>query len=182
MKSVVDEMLEAKIPYDAQYGDIDYMYLQRDFTYDPVAFEGFPQFVRDLQDNHKMHYIVILDPAIQNSLTPNGELFTQEQYEAFYTGNEALNYNGQKGIWIRDANGDPVQAEVWPGPTYFPDYTDLENTGKWWTDECRKFYDDTGVHYNALWIDMNEPANFQTDNAALTVCRFFEAPHLFFIL
>jgi alpha-glucosidase (family GH31 glycosyl hydrolase) len=36
MESVVDDMIAAKIPYDAQYGDIDYMYSKRDFTYDPV--------------------------------------------------------------------------------------------------------------------------------------------------
>ena len=171
MESVVNEMLEAKIPYDAQYGDIDYMDRKRDFTYDPVAFKGFPEFVQNLQETNKMHYIVILDPAIQNSLTPNGELLTQEEYEAFYTGNEAMNHNGEKGIWVRDAEGNPVQAEVWPGPTYFPDFTDVEHTGNWWTEECSKFYNDTGVHYNALWIDMNEPANFQTDSGALTVSR-----------
>ena len=61
-----------------------------------------------------------------------------------------------------------MKAEVWPGPTYFPDFTDLEFTGKWWTDECKKFYD-LGVTFNALWIDMNEPANFQTDSGALVV-------------
>ena len=60
------------------------------------------------------------------------------------------------------------KAEVWPGPTYFPDFTDLEFTGQWWTEECKKFYD-LGVTYNALWIDMNEPANFQTDSGALVV-------------
>jgi len=170
MESVVSDMLDAKIPYDAQYGDIDYMDKKRDFTYDPVAFDGFPDFVKSLQDDHNMHYIVILDPAVQNSLEPYGEPFTKEEYEAFWNGNEQLNYAGQKGIWIRDAEGTPVQAEVWPGPTFFPDFTDLNNTGEWWTNECRKFYEEQGVHYNALWIDMNEPANFQTDNGALE-CR-----------
>ena len=129
MESVVQEMLDARIPYDAQYGDIDYMYLKRDFTYDPVAFQGFPDFVSKLQNEHKMHYIVILDPAIQNSLEPFGEPFTKEEYEAFWTGNEQVNHKGEKGIWIKDKNGIPAQAEVWPGPTYFPDFTDLENTG-----------------------------------------------------
>ena len=60
-------------------------------------------------------------------------------------------------------------AEVWPGPTYFPDFTDLENTGAWWTNECDILHNETGIAYDALWIDMNEPANFQTDSGALEV-------------
>ena len=63
MESVVEDMLASGIPYDAQYGDIDYMDEKRDFTYDPVAFAGFPEFVQRLQNDHNMHYIVILDPG-----------------------------------------------------------------------------------------------------------------------
>ena len=65
-------------------------------------------------------------------------------------------------------------AEVWPGPTYFPDFTDLENTGKWWTHECDVLHSETGITYDALWIDMNEPANFQTDGGNLTVSSCFQ--------
>ena len=63
MEQVVQEMLDSGIPYDAQYGDIDYMDEKRDFTYDPVAFAGFPEFVQKLQNDYNMHYIVILDPG-----------------------------------------------------------------------------------------------------------------------
>ena len=63
MEQVVQEMLDSGIPYDAQYGDIDYMDEKRDFTYDPVAFAGFPEFVQKLQNHYNMHYIVILDPG-----------------------------------------------------------------------------------------------------------------------
>lgn len=69
-------------------------------------------------------------------------------------------------------------AEVWPGPTYFPDFTDLENTGKWWTHECDVLHNETGITYDALWIDMNEPANFQTDSGALTVSSCFQNQRL----
>ena len=95
--------------------------------------------------------------------------FSEEEYFSFWNGDQQSNWNGEDGIWIKDPEGNNVQAEVWPGPTYFPDFTDLENTGKWWTNECRILHDETGIVYDALWIDMNEPANFQTDNDMLEV-------------
>ena len=73
-----------------------------------------------------------------------------------------------------------MQAEVWPGPVYFPDFTDIKNTQIWWQEECIKFYHEAGIHFDALWIDMNEPANFQTDNGALTVIlaeSYNSSPH-----
>ena len=62
MDQVVQEMFDAKIPYDAQYGDIDYMDRKRDFTYDPVGFDGLPDWIANLHDKG-MHYITILDPG-----------------------------------------------------------------------------------------------------------------------
>ena len=106
------------------------------------------------------------------------ENFSKEEYESFWNGDQQENYNGEKGIWIRDENGVPVQAEVWPGPTYFPDFTDVDNTKAWWKHECQVLHDDTGIAYDALWIDMNEPANFQTDNGALVVSETFNYLYL----
>jgi len=105
---------------------------------------------------------------VQNKLDFDSDAnFDKDEYEPFWNGDQQVNWNGEKGIWVRDPSGEPVQAEVWPGPTYFPDFTDLENTGKWWTNECNVLHNKTGVAYDALWIDMNEPANFQTDSGAL---------------
>lgn len=44
---------------DVQYGDIDYMDEQRDFTYDTVSYAGLPDYVRELQAGGK-HYVIIL--------------------------------------------------------------------------------------------------------------------------
>ena len=62
MDEVVQDMFDAKIPYDAQYGDIDYVDRKRDFTYDPVDFDGLPEWIDNLHDKG-MHYITILDPG-----------------------------------------------------------------------------------------------------------------------
>lgn len=55
---------------DVQYGDIDYMIRQKDFTYDPVNFKGLPQFVRSIK-NDGLRYIIIL---VSNSFLPRSWL------------------------------------------------------------------------------------------------------------
>lgn len=42
-----------------QFGDIDYMIRQKDFTYDPVNFKGLPEFVRSIKKDG-LRYIIIL--------------------------------------------------------------------------------------------------------------------------
>lgn len=44
---------------DVQFGDIDYMIRQKDFTYDPVNFKGLPEFVRSIKKDG-LRYIIIL--------------------------------------------------------------------------------------------------------------------------
>ena len=44
---------------DVQYGDIDYMDEERDFTYDKVNFAGLPEYV-DTLHSYGMHVIIIL--------------------------------------------------------------------------------------------------------------------------
>ena len=49
---------------DVQYGDIDYMIRQLDFTYDPVAYDGLPDFVRSIKKDG-LRYIIILVTTIR---------------------------------------------------------------------------------------------------------------------
>merc|ERR1719427_581447 len=136
------------IPYDVQWGDIDYMDEKKDFTYDPVNFAGLPEFINELHSNG-MKYIVILDPGIK----------IEEGYKAYDEGME-------QNVFITMQDGiTPVETEVWPGATYHPDYTH-PNVTQWWTDQCRDLYDTFNITYDALWVDMNEPANFQPDDPA----------------
>ena len=50
MKKVVNEMIAAKIPLEAQYADIDYMDGKKDFTIDPDKFSGLADFAKELLD------------------------------------------------------------------------------------------------------------------------------------
>lgn len=51
---------------DVQFGDIDYMIRQKDFTYDNVNFKGLPEFVRDIKKDG-LRYIIILVSVIMKS-------------------------------------------------------------------------------------------------------------------
>ncbi|XP_077970548.1 maltase-glucoamylase-like [Styela clava] len=147
VKGIVDDMRAAKIPFDVQYGDIDYMERYKSFTYDNTSWKGLPAYVDELHDLG-MRYVIILDPGI----------LIEDGYKAY---DEGL----AEDIYIKTPDGSkPIKTEVWPGETYHPDYTH-PNATSWWTNQCQDFYVNQNVKYDALWVDMNEPANFQPDNA-----------------
>jgi len=136
-------MVEYKIPQDAQWGDIDIMDKQLDFTVDPVNFAGLPSYVKDLKAEG-IKFVTILDPCISTG-EPNCT------YKPFDLGN-------QFGVWINKPDGNPLVGRVWPNdPVYFPDYTN-PRTHEWWTLLIKEFHD--LLEFDGLWIDMNEPANF----------------------
>ena len=49
--------------------------------------------------------------------------------------------------------------QVWPGPTYYPDFLNPRTQG-YWERELRDFH--RLLPFDGLWIDMNEAANFCT--------------------
>ncbi|XP_069085845.1 lysosomal alpha-glucosidase-like [Pleurodeles waltl] len=146
MKETVRRTRQHNIPHDVQYGDIDYMDRQMDFTFDTVNYAGLPDFVKELK-NDGMHYIIILDPCLTMDEPPG----TYRQYEL-----------GQKmGVWVNNSDGvTPAAGKVWPpGSSVFPDFSN-PMTVDWWIQSCVEFKD--VIDYDGIWIDMNEPANFGT--------------------
>ncbi|KEY74941.1 hypothetical protein S7711_01290 [Stachybotrys chartarum IBT 7711] len=142
--AVVANYSENNIPLETMWTDIDYMERRRVFTLDP---ERYPiNLVNDLVDTihaRDQHYIVMVDPAVYYSM-PNPALDAGLRYDAF----------------IKDLNGSVYAGVVWPGPSYFPDWFH-PNTQEYWTEQFVEFFDGTnGPDIDALWIDMNEPANF----------------------
>ncbi|XP_023648457.2 sucrase-isomaltase, intestinal isoform X1 [Paramormyrops kingsleyae] len=145
VKQTVERNRAIGLPYDVQFTDIDYMEEKKDFTYDLVKFKDLPQFA-DYMHAAGQKYVLILDPAIAISPRVNGP------YASYDRGN-------QKKVWVTEADGEtPLEGEVWPGQTVFPDYTNPA-CKEWWTDEIRKFHEE--VKHDALWIDMNEVSNFR---------------------
>uniref|UniRef100_A0A6I8P631 Maltase n=1 Tax=Ornithorhynchus anatinus TaxID=9258 RepID=A0A6I8P631_ORNAN len=139
MKAVVDRTRDAGIPYDVQHSDIDYMDQKKDFTFDPVAYKGLPEFARELH-NLNLKYVVIMDPAIpMHSYGP-------------YERGSGMN------VWVNSSDGvTPLIGEVWPGPTVFPDYSNPACM-QWWAQEFHLFHQQ--LTFDGIWIDMNEVSNF----------------------
>lgn len=143
LSDAVDRMRKYDIPHDIQYGDIDYMDGERDFTIDPVNFAGLPEYVNKLKAEGT-RFVIILDPAIKMD-DPPGSYLPFERGLA-------------KDVYVKKADGiTNIEGEVWPGRTYFPDFHS-RNTTDWWIDECKRFKEK--LDYAGIWIDMNEPANF----------------------
>ncbi|KAK7820953.1 hypothetical protein U0070_026011, partial [Myodes glareolus] len=155
-------MVDAQIPYDVQYTDINYMERQLDFTIGE-RFQGLPAFVDRIR-SEGMKYIIILDPAISGNET---------NYPAFDRGI-------QKDVFVKWPNTDDIcWAKVWPdlpgieinesiseddavnasrAHVAFPDFF-RNSTSEWWTTEIYDFYN-SQMRFDGLWIDMNEPSSF----------------------
>ncbi|KAF5004620.1 hypothetical protein FDECE_8895 [Fusarium decemcellulare] len=132
------------IPLETIWTDIDYMDRRRIFTIDPDRFPA--DLYKDLVDTihaRNQHYIVMVDPAV------------------WYKGsNPALDEGLKYDTFMKEENGTEYKGVVWAGPSYFPDWFH-PNSQKYWTEQFLHFFDgEHGPDIDALWIDMNEPANF----------------------
>ncbi|NXA43466.1 LYAG glucosidase, partial [Eudromia elegans] len=141
-REVVINMTAARFPLEVQWNDLDYMDAKRDFTFNKETFRDYPDMVRDFHQSG-LRYIMIVDPGISSSGPPG----TYKPYD------DGL----RRGVFIRNATGQPLIGKVWPGPTAFPDFTNPE-TREWWYDMLKEFHEQ--VPFDGLWIDMNEPSNF----------------------
>ncbi|XP_042208906.1 probable maltase-glucoamylase 2 isoform X2 [Homarus americanus] len=156
LKAAVSRTRRQGIPQDVQYADIDYMDRRMDFTYDNVSYAGLPEYIREVKDKG-LRFIINLDPAI------NAEM-SEEEYPVHH---RAL----QKDVYIKwpqelvpeenHGGGDIMLGYVWPdNRTAFPDFL-RSSTKEWWKEEIIRLYDT--LEFDGLWLDMNEPANFGTN-------------------
>ncbi|XP_036902604.1 sucrase-isomaltase, intestinal [Sturnira hondurensis] len=163
VRQVYEGMVAAKIPYDVQYTDIDYMERQLDFTIGE-NFQDLPEFIDQIR-SEGMRYILILDPAISGNET--------KPYPPFQRGLE-------ENVFVKWPNtNDICWAKVWPDlpnitidPTLtedeavnasrahvaFPDFF-RNSTAEWWAREIIDLHNDR-IKFDGLWIDMNEPSSF----------------------
>lgn len=151
VKDVVKNYYNAKIPLQTQWMDIDYMDGFRDFTVDEVNFilQDTRDFVNQLHEQGQ-NFVPIVDPGIK----------IDKGYNAYDTGIAS-------NIFVKDLQGTNYVSQVWPGPTYFPDFFN-PNGNTYWTNQLRGFYG--YLAYDGLWIDMNEASNFCNSNGRAQVC------------
>lgn len=151
VEDVVAKYAEAGIPLDTQWVDIDYMDAYKDFTLDP---NNYPQSeVKQFVDN--LHaagqsFVPIIDPGIM----------VESGYKGYEDGVAA-------DLFIKDIAGGYYLGQVWPGPTYFPDFFHPA-AQNYWTEQLRSFHDMVPV--DGIWIDMNEVSNFCNVDGRGQVC------------
>ncbi len=127
---------EKAIPADVIYLDIGHMDGYRVFTWEPDAFPDPEGMLRQLEDIG-FKTVVIIDPGVKED----------PDY--------AVAQEGLAGDhFVRYPDGQPYVASVWPGRSYFPDFTSAA-TRDWWAGRLDAMLDQ-GV--DGIWNDMNEPA------------------------
>ncbi|CAF1510774.1 unnamed protein product [Rotaria sp. Silwood1] len=146
MQMVVKRNRDAGIPLDVQYADIDYMDARKIFTVDPVNYRGLKEYFAQL-NTEGVRTIVILDPGMIDD-----QIYYQPTVQGI-----------QEDIFIKwDDRQTLVKGSCWPGDVFFPDYF-LNRTYVWWSRMITDFRR-VNVSFDGLWIDMNEPALFDTNN------------------
>ncbi|XP_063614700.1 sucrase-isomaltase, intestinal-like, partial [Penaeus indicus] len=154
---VVRERMKAMgIPQDVQTCDIDYMNRYRDFTYDLDAWGDFPDLVQELH-NDDIKLTLILDPALVTDWPnyPPGQRGKDRDVYIKWASPEYIPGDQDTSF------ADYMVGYVWPDTkTVFPDFLNPE-TQAWWGDELKLFHET--LSFDAIWIDMNEPANFGTN-------------------
>jgi len=158
----VNKMRAAGIPQDVQFADIDYMERYKDFTYDHDKWGAWPNFTDQLHDMG-MKVTLIFDPAIE------------VDYDSFQRGlDQGATFISwpREDLVMRDIQDQYPLAKntvymlgvVWPDKhVAFPDFLDpQDNTNNWWANEFKLYHDQQA--FDGIWIDMNEPSNFGTND------------------
>ncbi|XP_060535181.1 lysosomal alpha-glucosidase-like isoform X2 [Cylas formicarius] len=150
-KEVMERNINAGIPLDTQWNDLDYMNNSNGFTYDGQNFAGLPHFVDELHARG-MHYTILIDPGVSGS----------EAAGSYPPYDEGVKMD----IFVKNSTGQIFVGKVWnTRSTVWPDFTH-PNTVDYWTLLIKDFHKQ--VPFDGAWIDMNEPSNFL--NGAVTGC------------
>ena len=134
-------------PCDGLWLDIDCMDRYKVFTTAPQHFGDVQAELAALAANGR-HVVPILDPGVK--VEPGCELAR--------SGRDA-------GIYCLNPEGQPYVGFVWPGRTWFPDFS-LQEGRDWWAGQVKSFSE---LGFHGYWIDMNDPS---TGAAELDDMRF----------
>lgn len=133
---IAETFREKKIPADVIYLDIHYMDDYRVFTWHPERFPN-PKSLLTKLEEMGFKVVVIVDPGVK--VDPNYKI-AKEGLAGDY--------------FVKYPDGEHYVGQVWPGDSYFPDFSKKE-VRDWWGDKYSELLD-LGV--DGFWNDMNEPA------------------------
>ena len=133
------QFTEHKIPTDGLWLDIDYMDRYKVFTFADKHWGNDTQLRKSLASLARKgrRVIPILDPGVK--VEPG-----------YVVQDDGL----KQGVFCLNPAGQPFIGFVWPGKTYFPDFS-LPEARTWWADHVKAFAE-TGVA--GAWLDMNDPS------------------------
>lgn len=151
MKKIVKRNLDAGIPLDIQYADIEHFQNQMDFTIDRDKFKELPEYFKELQSKG-MHVVPIVDPAL---VIDRGQ-FNYKPYLDGVTNDVYIKWPKNLSPDYAETNSDTMIGYCWPDDKVaYPDFMN-NRTHKWWIDTIID-YRKVNISFDALWIDMNEP-------------------------
>uniref|UniRef100_A0A1I8G6W8 P-type domain-containing protein n=1 Tax=Macrostomum lignano TaxID=282301 RepID=A0A1I8G6W8_9PLAT len=159
MAATVQRNIDSGVPIDVQYADIDHFEGNRIFTYDRRNFDGLPRLVEQMRSQWSIRFVYLLDPTVVSNAT-------RGTYPAYDTGLELdvfvkwpLGASPDRDIY----GNDNLLGYAWPqGRVVFPDYFSTR-AQDYWVAAIVNYTRDSGLTFDGLWLDMNEPANFGTN-------------------
>ncbi|XP_054158490.1 sucrase-isomaltase, intestinal-like [Oppia nitens] len=157
LRAVIDRNQKANVPLDVMYMDIDYMDQYHDFSYNRQSFAGLPQLIHETKLNDNLHWTLILDPAIEAVEKDNPVFMDGYNRDVYVKWDKSIAKQDRYNPPNVPSDRDVLYGKVWPrGPAAFPDF--FKNvTHEWWIRWVGQLHKD--LQFDALWIDMNEPAN-----------------------
>jgi len=137
-----------RIPCDALHLDIHYMDGYRCFTWDRDRFPDPAALIADLHEQG-FRVVTLIDCGIK----------ADPAYHVCAAGLAG-------GMFCTYPDGQPAAGPVWPGESYFPDFTS-ERVREWWGNLHQPWVD-MGV--DGVWNDMNEPSIIGPSGNTLAGC------------
>ena len=127
---------DAQIPCDGLWIDIDYMDGYRVFSLSDEVSENLEEHLERLK-NLGRRVVPILDPGVKADpdYGPCKEGLAED-------------------IFCKTAEGEPFTGFVWPGASYFPDFS-LKKGKQWWAARTAEL---SKKGFDGYWIDMNDPS------------------------
>ncbi len=143
IREVADKYQQAGVPIDSIYMDIDYMDSFKDFTVEKSRFSDLKALSEDMK-NRDIHLVPIIDAGVK----------IEPGYDVYEEGVE-------NNYFCKDADGNDFIGAVWPGKVHFPDF--MNPKARDWFG--KKYQALTSLGIDGFWNDMNEPANFYTEDS-----------------